>query len=57
MELPSYFNDFLANIKLPDSLTEECKQSNQDLREQLYNDEGLAPIIVNTFLQGSYKRG
>jgi len=57
MELPSYFSDFLANIKLPDSLTEECKQSNQELREQLYNDEDLAPIIVNTFLQGSYKRG
>lgn len=57
MELPSYFNDFLASIKLSDSLTEECKQSNQKLREQLYNDEDLAPIIVNTFLQGSYKRG
>jgi hypothetical protein len=57
MELPSYFNDFLSNIKLPDSLTEECKKSNQELREQLYNDEDLAPIIVNTFLQGSYRRG
>lgn len=56
MELQSYFNDFLARIKLPDSLAEECKQSNEELHDWLSNDENLAPVIVTTFLQGSYRR-
>ncbi|MBO7611923.1 MAG: nucleotidyltransferase [Elusimicrobia bacterium] len=56
MEVKSYFEDFLEEIRLTDSQVEELKKAHIDVREKLKNFEGLKDIIVNTFLQGSYRR-
>ena len=56
MELLSHFTDFLANIRLPDDLRDECVSSHVELRAHLLADPDLAPIMVTTFLQGSYRR-
>lgn len=52
----SYFSDFIREIKLTDSQAEGCKTGHSTLRERLLNDADLAPIIIDTFLQGSYRR-
>lgn len=54
--IPTYFTDFLAGIRLTDSQTTDCVTGHNTLRKRLQEDEALAPIIVGTFLQGSYKR-
>ena len=56
MELPSYFRDFLTEIRLTKSQRDDCITGHKTLRERLLADEKLAPIIVTTFLQGSYRR-
>ncbi|GMU39862.1 MAG: hypothetical protein AMXMBFR23_07280 [Chloroflexota bacterium] len=56
MDLPSYFVDFLGNIRLTPTQADACADGHQSLRDRLNKDDRLAPIIVNTFLQGSYKR-
>lgn len=56
MELPSYFNDFLTNIRSTETQLDDYKTGHQTLRKRLYEDETLSPIIVSTFLQGSYRR-
>jgi len=56
MELPSYFNDFLSNIRSTDKQVDDYKTGHKTLRKRLYEDEALSPIIVSTFLQGSYRR-
>lgn len=56
MELPSYFSDFLAEIRPTKNQKSEMRTGHRTLRERLYKDEKLAPIIVSTFLQGSYRR-
>lgn len=56
MDLPTYFTDFLKNIRPePDDL-EEFRAAHKDLREKLEADIGLSDIILSTFLQGSYRR-
>lgn len=54
--LPTYFEDFLANIRLTANQLNDLKRGHKTLRERLLNDDTLANIIVNTFLQGSYRR-
>lgn len=54
--VPSYFNDFLSNIRLTPSQIEDCQRGHSTLRERLHNDEELKEIIVDSFLQGSYRR-
>lgn len=56
MELPSYFNDFLSEIRLTSRQIEDCRTGHTTLRNRLLADETLKKIIVNTFLQGSYRR-
>jgi hypothetical protein len=56
MKLPSYFTDFLKEIRLTKSQVEDCKTGHRTLRKRLEDDETLAPKIVSTFLQGSYRR-
>lgn len=51
-----YFADFLSNIRLSDNQIDDLKTGHTTLRERLLADENLAPIIVSTFLQGSYRR-
>jgi predicted nucleotidyltransferase len=56
MELSSYFKDFLTDVRLQANDRERLKNAHKDLRERLTNDEKLSGLIVNTFLQGSYRR-
>lgn len=55
-ELPSYFRDFLANIRLTAEQVSELKEAHSTLSERLKEDEDFSKILVSTFLQGSYRR-
>lgn len=55
--LPSYFDKFIGNIKLTKSQDEDAKEGHTTLQERLENDPDLKPIVIATFLQGSYRRG
>lgn len=54
--LPSYFTDFLANIRLQQEDIDDLKRGHSTLRQRLLDDATLGPIIVSSFLQGSYRR-
>lgn len=56
MQLPSYFNDFLREIRLQDTHVDDLIRGHSTLRGRLLADDNLSPCIVNTFLQGSYRR-
>jgi hypothetical protein len=56
MENPTYFADFLKEIRLTKSQIADCKSGHEILRRRLTQYDDLAPIIVSTFLQGSYRR-
>ncbi len=56
MDLSSYFNDFLQNIRLTEKQVDDCRRGHRTLRQRLKKDEELTPIVVTTFLQGSYRR-
>ena len=56
MELPTYFKEFLKRIRPTENQRKDCKTGHQTLRDRLYGDEDLDPILVSTFLQGSYRR-
>lgn len=56
MELPSYFKDFLANIRLTQNQINDLKTGHTTFRKRLMADEDISDIIVSTFLQGSYRR-
>lgn len=54
--VPSYFKDFLSNIRLSDNQVNNLKTGHTTLRKRLEEDEKLSKIIISTFLQGSYRR-
>lgn len=54
--IPGYFNDFLAEVRLTEPLERACREKHQTLREELAADAELGPIIIDAFLQGSYRR-
>ncbi len=54
--LPTYFEEFLTEIRLTDSQKSDCAEGHRLLRERLMQDDNLKPIVVETFLQGSYRR-
>lgn len=56
MELPTYFKDFLNEIRLTTAQRNELIAGSRTLRRRLLEDEEISPIIVNTFLQGSQRR-
>lgn len=56
MELPSYFQTFLSEIRLSSSQASNSRSGHKTLRTRLLGDATLSKIIVNTFLQGSYRR-
>lgn len=56
MELTSSFNSFLADIRPTASHISDFITGHQTLKKRLLADERLSPIIVSTFLQGSYRR-
>ncbi len=56
MELPSYFSDFLAAIRPTTDQKKKMQTEHIKLRDLLSKDEDLSPIILSTFIQGSYRR-
>ena len=56
MELPSYFSDFMSNIRPSSEERKQYQGAHRELREKLMDDDDLKEIIVTTFLQGSYRR-
>jgi hypothetical protein len=56
MELPSYFSDFMSNIRPSSEERKQYQDAHRELREKLMDDDDLKEIIVTTFLQGSYRR-
>jgi Second Messenger Oligonucleotide or Dinucleotide Synthetase domain len=56
MELPSYFSVFLTRIRLSGDHINDCRTGHTTLRSRLLDDDKLSKVIVNTFLQGSYRR-
>src|SRR5258708_2955826 len=54
--IPTYFSDFLAEIRLTDSLEQACQEKHQELRRLLQADAELSGIIIDAFVQGSYRR-
>jgi len=56
MELPSYFKDFLTEIRLTPNQLQDLITGHKTLRKRLKEDDNLSKIIVSTFLQGSYSR-
>lgn len=54
--VPSYFNDFLSATRLGAALRNTCSAKHLELRQLLRDDPALAAIIIDAFLQGSYRR-
>ena len=54
--VPSYFNDFLSATRLSAALRATCSAKHLELRQLLRDDPALAAIIIDAFLQGSYRR-
>ena len=56
MELNSYFNDLLSDIRPTQAQRKNLQDAHRHLKERLEHDEDLNPKIVTVFLQGSYRR-
>ena len=56
MELNESLKDLLTRIRPTDAQQKNLQDAHIMLRERLMADESLKPIIVETFLQGSYRR-
>lgn len=54
--LPTYFDNYLREIRPTQNQRDECKTGHETLRERLRSDELLQDIVIDTFLQGSYRR-
>jgi len=54
--LPSYFDRFLQEIRPTQNQRDECKTGHETLRDRLHGDESLKDVVIDTFLQGSYRR-
>lgn len=54
--IDTYFKDFLSDIRLTKSQRDDLITGHKTLRDRLTSDPDLKSIIINTFLQGSYKR-
>ena len=56
MELNDNLNELLGKIRPTDAQRKNLQDAHIRMRERLMADEQLKPIIVDTFLQGSYRR-
>ncbi len=54
--LPYSFKDFLTKIRPTKAQRDDYRDGHKRLTDRLNADEDLKPIIVSTFLQGSYRR-
>ena len=56
MEIPSYFSDFLTNIRPTTDEIDDYIKGHSTLTKRLKEDSKLKEIIISNFLQGSYRR-
>lgn len=56
MDVPSYFDDFLAVIRPSAKQRVRMAEAHADLRSRLERDKKLSLILVSMFIQGSYRR-
>ena len=56
MELKKQFEEFLKEIRPTPAQIEDYKDGHRRLTKRLKEDDVLKNIIVNTFIQGSYRR-
>ena len=56
MELNDKLNELLGKIRPTDAQRKNLQDAHIRLRDRLMADEQLKPLIVDTFLQGSYRR-
>ena len=56
MELTESLKDLLSRIRPTDAQQKNLQGAHIRLRERLMSEESLKPIMVETFLQGSYRR-
>ena len=56
MELNDQLRELVSEISPTDAQQRELRDAHIRLRERLMADEDLKPLIVGTFLQGSYRR-
>lgn len=54
--LPSYFEEFLLNIRPSDPEREAMRDAHRELREKVQADADLKTIVIADFLQGSHRR-
>lgn len=54
--LPYNFDDFLTKIRPTKAQLADYSDGHNRLTDRLKADDALKPIVVNTFLQGSYRR-
>ncbi len=54
--LPTYFEDFLKEVRPTKDQRDDLLQGHSTLRKRLRADESLSSLIVSDFLQGSYRR-
>lgn len=47
--IQTYFQDFLTNIRLPDSLKKALISAHTELREQLKSDDLTKDLLVESF--------
>lgn len=56
LHMKTYFDDFLKNIRLSEEQKKALVDAHTELRDNLNADTSLSDVLVNTFLQGSYRR-
>lgn len=56
MELPSYFIDFLKEIRLTEPQRNDAAAGHKTLRKRLKEDLDYKSFVVADFIQGSYRR-
>ena len=56
MELNDQLKELVSEISPSDAQQRELRDAHIRLRERLMGDDDLKPLIVGTFLQGSYRR-
>lgn len=54
--MKSYFDDFLKNVRLSEEQKKALVDAHTQLRDKLNADNRLKDVMVDTFLQGSYRR-
>ena len=55
-EMNSSFKTFLTEIRPTQNQLDDMRAGYKTLKNRLLDDEKLSPIIVSTFLQGSFRR-